>query len=292
MLIVDAHHHLWKLDAVDYPWLNSEGVRRFFGDPAPIQHDYEARDFRVDHHEFEVGKSVHIQVGAAAGAEVDETRWLDRHAAQHDLPTAIVAYCDLSADDARACFHEHLASSSRVRGFRQIFSRHPSEDFADRSPELINNVKVAANLRVLSSLGLSFDLQLTPPHLLAAARLFGSLENLKVALCHGGSPWARDPAGLAEWRAGLSVLAALPNMHCKLSGLGMFDPAWTQASLTPIVETIIETFGPERVMWGSNFPVDKLYRSYAELLSTMLAIVPGEMHEQVFRTTAETFYRI
>ena len=72
----------------------------------------------------------------------------------------------------------------------------------------------------------------------------------------------------------------------------MFDPAWTQASLTPVVETIIETFGPARVMWGSNFPVDKLYRSYAALLSTMLTIVPAEMHEQVFRKTAESFYLI
>ena len=292
MLIVDAHHHLWNLGAIDYPWLKTLGVRRFFGDPTSIQRNYEARDFRVDHDGFEVRKSVHIQVGTALGAEVDETRWLECHAARHNLPTAIVAYCDLSAEDACGRIHEHISSSARLRGFRQIFSRHPVEDSVDRSPELIDNVKVAANLRVLSSLGLSFDLQLTPPHLLAAARLFGRLESLKVALCHGGSPWARDPAGLTEWRAGLSILASLPNIHCKLSGLGMFDPAWTQASLAPIVETIIETFGPERVMWGSNFPVDKLYRSYGELLSTMLAIVPPEMHEQVFQTTAESFYRI
>jgi predicted TIM-barrel fold metal-dependent hydrolase len=144
----------------------------------------------------------------------------------------------------------------------------------------------------LPELGLSFDLQLTPPHMIAAARLFEQVEGLQVALCHAGSPWRRDPDGLAEWRDGLKALAGVPGLTCKLSGLGMFDPQWTLESLRPVAAAVLEIFGPDRVMWGSNFPVDKLYRGYAELLGTLLEIVPQDMHDQVFRTAAERFYRI
>jgi predicted TIM-barrel fold metal-dependent hydrolase len=81
-------------------------------------------------------------------------------------------------------------------------------------------------------------------------------------------------------------------MFCKLSGLGMFDRGWTAESLTPVVSIVLQIFGADRVMWGSNFPVDKLYRGYGELLSAMMSIVPSAMHECVFRTTAERFYRL
>jgi predicted TIM-barrel fold metal-dependent hydrolase len=148
------------------------------------------------------------------------------------------------------------------------------------------------NLRAVASLGLSFDLQLTPPYLPEAARLFGRIPHLPVALCHAGSPWARDANSLREWTDGLTALAALPAVVCKLSGLGMFDRDWTVESLTPIVRTVLDIFGPERVMWGSNFPVDKLYRSYGGALDAMLRIVPAAVHEPVFRGTAEQFYRI
>lgn len=290
--IVDAHHHLWNLDAVDYPWLNERGVRRFFGDPTPIQKDYGVAEFRADHGSIEVRKSVHIQVGTAAGAEIDETCWLEAQATAHGLPSAMVAFCDLSLPTASEVISEHGRQSRRLRGIRQIFSRHPSEDDSSGSPGLLMDPVVAENLGLLSSLGLSFDLQLTPPHMISAARLFGKLDGLQVALCHVGSPWRRDAEGLAEWRQGLQALAEIPTVACKLSGLGMFDPAWTPADLKPVILTVLEIFGPDRVMWGSNFPVDKLYRSYDKLLSAMLSIVPAPMHDQVFRATAEKFYRI
>ena len=73
-----------------------------------------------------------------------------------------------------------------------------------------------------------------------------------------------SPAGLASWKTGLQQLAARPGTVCKLSGLGMFNPDWQLESLRPVVETVLEVFSPQRVMLGSNFPVDKLYRSYAD----------------------------
>jgi predicted TIM-barrel fold metal-dependent hydrolase len=290
--VVDAHHHLWDLAAVEYPWLNQRGVRRFFGDPTPIQRDYGVADLRADHGAIDVRKSVHIQVGVADGAEIDETEWLEKQADAQGLPSALVAFCDLSRARAPDVLQAHLERSRRLRGVRQIFSRHPDEDAANGSPGLLTDRTVAENLKLLSALDLSFDLQLTPPHMKAAAKLLGSIDGLKVALCHAGSPWRRDPDGFAEWRSGLQALAEVPGLVCKLSGLGMFDPDWTEESLTPVILTALEIFGPDRVMWGSNFPVDKLYRSYGELVSAITAIVPQTTHEQLFRTTAESFYRI
>jgi predicted TIM-barrel fold metal-dependent hydrolase len=288
--IVDAHHHLWDLQAVDYPWLKARGVRRFFGDPTPIQRDYLPADFRADWAGLPVAASVHVQVGAAADASVAETAWLEAVARNTGVPTAVVAFADLTAPDLDAALDAHAASSGRLRGIRQIVSRHSSEDAG--APSLLDDPAFVAGLRRLAARGLSFDLQLTPPLLGAAARKLAEVPNLGVALCHAGSPWDQTPDGLRQWRDGLAAMACLPDACIKLSGLGMFDPRWTRRSLAPIVDGVLETFGPARTMWGSNFPVDKLYRSYGELVDAVAGLVPAAMHADVFAGTARRFYRL
>jgi predicted TIM-barrel fold metal-dependent hydrolase len=290
--IVDAHHHLWDIAAVDHPWLRQKGVVRFFGDPAPIQRDYLTSDFRADHDGMPVVASVHIQVGTAPGEEVNETRWLDGHAAATGLPSAIVAFADLTAPDLGDILDAHAAASSRLRGIRQIVSRHPSEDAANGSVALLDDPRFLEGLREVARRGLSFDLQLSAPLLPRAAALFARVPELPVALCHAGSPWDRTAPGLVAWRAGLAEMAALPNVSAKISGLGMFDRQWTRSSLAPVVEGVLEAFGPTRTMWGSNFPVDKLYNGYRPLLETVASLVPDAMHAPVFAGTATSFYRL
>jgi predicted TIM-barrel fold metal-dependent hydrolase len=291
--ILDAHHHLWDLTRVDYPWLREKGVRRFFGDPTPIQRDYLPATFQSDHDGLPVIKSVHIQVGAAPGSELDETRWLEEAAGEGQLPSAIVAFCDLSAPDHRSQIEAQLNASKRLRGIRQIVSRHPVEDRKNGSPQLLRDPAFLVGLRTLAELDLSFDLQLTPPYLEEVALLLERVPKLRVALCHAGSPWDQTQEGLRLWKAGLSKLAENENVSCKLSGFGMFDPDWTRLSLQPLVEGVLEIFGPGgRTMWGSNFPVDKLYRDYRTLFETVRDLVPASEHDAVFRGTAETFYRL
>lgn len=290
MRVVDGHHHLWDLAAVSYPWLMATGVRRFFGDPTPIQRDYLPTDFRADHDGIEVVASVHVQVGAAPGAEVAETEWLDKQGTRTRLPSAIVAFADLTAPDLDAVLDAHAAASpTRLRGVRQIVSRHPSEDVG---PDLLESPAFADGLKRLATRGLSFDLQLSAPLLARAADLFARVPELPVALCHAGSPWDRSPAGLAAWRAGLRAMAALPQAVAKLSGLGMTDPDWTPASLAPVVEAVLEAFGPQRTLWGSNFPVDRLYRGYRPLFEAVRDAVPEADRTAVFEATARRFYRL
>jgi len=292
--IVDAHHHLWDLEACRYPWLMARGVSRFFGDPTPIQKDYLVADFRADAANYELAASVHVQVGVADGDELRETEWLQRTGDADGLPSVIVAYCALERDDAMAVLEGHLRHS-RVRGVRQIVGRSDSEDAATRSAELIASRAWRSRLAALAGLGLSFDLQLTPGQVPAVADALAFAPDTRIALCHCGSPWDQSKAGLAAWRDGLKLLASHPNVYCKISGLGMFDHGWTEDSIRPIVESCIETFGASRCMFGSNFPVDKLHASYSKTWNAYRRItdsVDSAGQSRLFENTAREFYRI
>ncbi len=292
--IVDAHHHLWDLEACHYPWLMADGVKRFFGDPSEIQRNYLIDEFRNDASDYELLASVHVQVGVAEGDEVKESDWLEGVANRHGLPAAIVAYCDLLKSSAPKQL-EMQTQRSRLRGVRHIIGRSIEEDAATGSGQLVDDPQWRDNLRVVSELGLSFDLQLIPPQMHKIAELLSDIPDLKVALCHCGSPSDHSQTGRKYWTDGLRTLSSLPNVYCKISGFGMFDHHWTHDSIRPYIETCIGVFGASRTMFGSNFPVDKLHRSYAEIWQSYEAATAGlsELEQQLlFTDTAKNFYRL
>jgi predicted TIM-barrel fold metal-dependent hydrolase len=293
--IIDAHHHLWDLAAAHrYPWLSEKGVRRFFGDPAPIQRDYLVADFRADIGELSVVASVHVQVGVSPGDELAETLWLEEQHARHGLPGAIIAYCDLAAADREA----RLAAQRKapaLRGIRQIIGRSEAEDAATGSAGLLDNPAFLEGLQSLARHDLSFDLQLIPAQMERAAMLLAQVPELRVALCHAGSLSERSPEGIARWDRGIRQLARLPNLICKLSGFGMFDKNWSAASIAPQFATLLEAFGPQRLAFGSNFPVDKLALPYAAVWERYFALAQGlsaDEQDRMFHRTAAQFYRI
>ena len=292
--IVDAHHHLWDLDACHYPWLMARGVKRFFGDPTPIQKNYLVADLRADAAGYEFVASVHVQVGVAAGDEVAETAWLQQVGDSEGLPTAIVAYTDLEKDDAPDVIAAHM-KHDRVRGIRQIVGRSEAEDAVSGSGGLIDLPAWREHLEMLGELGLSFDLQLVPSQVPRVAEVLAETPHTQVALCHCGSPWDQTPAGLDSWRDGLRLLASLPHVYCKISGLGMFNHDWTVDDIRPIVESCVEIFGPGRSMFGSNFPVDKLHASYGKVWGAFEEIVESiddDDQARLFCETARVFYGI
>lgn len=292
--IVDAHHHLWDLDACHYPWLMQKGSRRFFGDPDPIRRNYLVRDYRADVGSLPVTASVHVQVGAQEEHSVAETLWLQRVGERDGLPSAIVAFCDLTRPDVAAQLECHL-QAPRLRGIRQIVGRSAEEDARTGTGGLLEDPAFLRGLELLARRELSFDLQLTPSLMPRAVEVLARIPELRVALCHAGSPSDFSAAGVREWQAGLRRLAQLPNLICKLSGFGMFEHDWTVASLRPRILMAIEAFGPARVAFGSNFPVDRLYRGYSDLMQAYLQITaefsPVE-REAMFAGTATEFYRL
>ena len=287
---IDSHHHLWDLKKVHYPWLMERGKRRFFGDPTPIQRDFLVGEFREIARASGVSASVHVQVGASDALQ--EARWVQSVADDNPgWPVAQVAFCDLAVDDVEASLAP-LLELSTTRGIRQIVGRSSAEDSRTGTNQLLDDPRFEAGLNRVAELGLSFDLQLTPGLMQKTAELLSRIERLPVALCHCGSPDDWTAEGVQKWKDLLRLLAELPRMHCKLSGLGMFRRDWSADHIRPIAEVCLELFGPDRCMFGSNFPVDSLSSSYDAIVSAYLEIVPECDHAKVFSGTAKRFYRI
>ncbi len=272
------------------------GVTRFFGDPTPIQHNYLVNDFLDDIGNLPVTKSVHIQVGADISDSVRESHWLQSEAERtpQGMPSAIIAYCDLGATGAAETLDAH-AESRNLRGVRQIVGRSPNEKSKSGDSLLLDDPVWRQNLASLPSRQLSFDLQLIPAQLPAVARILAEMPDLKVALCHCGSPHDQSEAGLGLWRKGLARLAELPNVYCKLSGFCMFEQNWDAERVRQTALTAIDIFGVERCMFGSNFPVEKLYVSYRELYACYLDIIDNFSEtekEGLMAGNARQFYRL
>lgn len=286
---IDAHHHLLDLSAVTYPWLMEKGVPRFFGDPTPFQRNYLLPELRADAEAQGFKASVHIRVGAADPWA--EAQWVQSVADQFpDWPLVQVAFCDLTTDDLDAQL-DRLQTLQSVRGVRQIIGRAPGADSITGTNALLHNPKFLAGLKQLGARGLSFDLQLLPELMDMTADVLSQAPETPIALCHAGSPHDRSAQGLQRWADGLMTLSNLPQVCCKLSGLGMFDHNWSAESVSPIVATCLSKFGADRCMFGSNFPVDSLSSTYNEVVSRYQGITPATNQNDVFHGTAKRFYR-
>ena len=297
MKLFDAHHHLWDLGAVDYVWLKQPGVPKPFGDPTPIQKDYLPQHFLVDVAEVEdmdlVG-SAHIQADGALGDPVSETNWLSK-LSKSGIPSAIVGFVDLTREDAEAVLKNHL-SFDEFCGVRQIIGLlQKRPDLSFTKEHLLRNRSWRENFALLSKYNLSFDLQLYPEQMKEAAEFLGDFPKVPIVIDHAGSPYDQAESGLKFWREGLSAMAKLPNIHIKLSGFGMYDSDWSSESSLALFQTILELFGAHRIMWGSNFPVDSLMKSYSFCVTQMMNwISPLSSEEQrlIAAETAIKFYRV
>ena len=297
MKLLDAHHHLWDLQALDYVWLKQLGVPKPFGDPTPIQKDYLTQHFQNDVSEavdVKLVGSVHIQVDGALPDPVTETSWLSS-LSPSGIPSAIIGFVDLTREDAEAVLNNHL-SFPEFRGVRQIIGmieQRPNISFTKE--HLLRNPRWQENFALLEKHQLSFDIQLYPEQMKEAAEFLGGFPKVPIVIDHAGSPYDQTDAGLKLWREGLSALAKLPNIHIKLSGFGMYDSDWSSGSSLVLFQTILELFGAHRIMWGSNFPVDSLMKSYSFCVTQMLNwISPLSPEEQglIAAETAIKFYRV
>ena len=286
--MIDAHHHLWDLSAIEYPWLNAQGVKRFFGDPTPIQKNYLIGEFCMDASAHGFDRSVHIQVGAHDG--LAEARWVQSICdANPNWPMAQVVFCDLTSPNINEILIEYLKLSS-VRGVRQIIGRSPEEDGQTGTNAILKSDALLSGLQLIGEKGLSFDLQLIPELMSATTEILQDAPNTQVALCHAGSPHDRSVTGLSRYANQLRGISALSHVTCKLSGLGMFDLFWTTEKIKPIVDVCLDQFGEDRCMFGSNFPVDSLYSDYARLVHSYQNIIPNKWHSSVFSEVANRFY--
>ena len=291
--IVDAHHHIWRL--AETPWLQGPMVPRIFGAYAPLRRDYSIDEFLAEAAPAGVVKSVFVQVNVAPGKEVDEVAWVQSVADRNRLPSAITAFADLAAADVGDVLDRELAAGN-TRAIRQQLHWHekPLYRFAAR-PDLMNDPAWRRGLREVERRGLVFELQVFAGQMPDAARLVRDFPGLTFVLLHAGMLEDRSEAGWGRWRAGMTELAGCPNAMVKISGLGTFERACSEASWRPVVEETVDLFGPSRCLFGSNFPIEKLWTTYDRLIAAVRGCLSRYApHERraVMHDTAVRLYRL
>ena len=291
--IVDAHHHIWR--QADLTWLSGPMQPRIFGPYEPIRRDYPIEEYLADLAGCGVTRSVYVQTNWPNDCFEDETAWVQQTAKDHGWPHAIVAYADFNVDDVRPQL-DRLARYPLVRGVRMQLHWHdnPLYRFAARA-DLCADPQIRRNIARLAEYGFSFDLQVFAPQMAGAVGLADACPDVIFVLQHAGMLEDLSPEGRSAWRGGMMRLATCPNIVSKLSGLGTFIHRNDPAHISEIVADAVAIFGADRCLFGSNFPIEKLWTSYRQLVDAHRAAIThlsAEQRAAVLGKTAARVYRL
>jgi predicted TIM-barrel fold metal-dependent hydrolase len=291
--IVDAHHHIWRQR--DLPWLVGPMLPRIFGPYEPIRRDYPIAEYLADIAGSGVAKSVYVQANWAPAEAEKEVTWVQQTADETGWPHGIVGYADLSAADVRPAL-DRLARYPLLRGVRMQLHWHenPQYRFA-RTADVADDLAFRRNFAALADYGLSFDLQVFAPQMTGAAQLAANFPKTTFVLQHAGMLESLSDAGRREWRTGMTRLSEQPNVYAKLSGLGTFIHRNDPAHIAWVVRETVRMFGAKRCLFGSNFPIEKLWTDYLSLIAAYrAAIAPysGDEQAEMLGGVAGRVYRI
>ncbi|WP_405455525.1 amidohydrolase family protein [Streptomyces sp. NBC_00101] len=278
--IVDAHHHVWNLSVRDQEWITGEEL-------APLRRTFTLADLEPEARAAGVRATVLVQTVAVA----EETPELLALAHGSDLVAGVVGWTDLTAPDVAGAL---AALRALPGGDRLTGIRHQVQ--GERDPRWLLRPDVLRGLAAVADARLAYDL-IVRPHQLPAARAAAELvPGLTFVLDHAGKPPVAEGV-LTPWADDLRALAALPHTVCKLSGLVTeADPrCWRDQDLRPYTDVLLDAFGPDRLMFGSDWPVCRLAASYPQVLrtaSTLTADLSEDERDAVFAGTATRVYRL
>ena len=293
MSVVDAHHHIWR--QAEMPWLCGPTQPRIFGPYEAIRRDYLVDEFLRDLAGTGVVKSVYVQANWPSENFEREVAWVSEVADESGWPHGIVGYADVTVDDVRPQL-DRLTKYKLMRGVRMQLHWHENTSyrFAAR-PDLATDPKVRRNITYLSDYGWSFDLQVFAPQMAGAAQLAAACPKVTFVLQHAGMLEDLSEKGWAEWRAGMKLLAAQPNVVSKTSALGTFIHRNDPAHIAAVTHETVALFGARRTLFGSNFPIEKLWTTYPELIATHRAAaaqLPAADQRALLHDTAMRVYRL
>ena len=284
---VDTHVHFWDLQNPDlyYSWLQPDSVHpqlceRLDGIKGK---NYLAEDLIAESRDANVTKAVHVQAALGIKDPVKESEWLQAAADRTGFPHAIVAYSNLKMPDVEEELARHCKFPN-VKGIRDF-----SEGDYLVDPDFHRGYALLERFGLVASLDVKWE---NMGKLRDLARKF---PNTVVVLDHCGFPLERTGEYFASWRRGITTLAEAPNVLCKLSGLGMCDWDWTVDSIRPWIIHCIDAFGPERCIFATNWPVDKLFSTYDVVIDAYTEIVAGFSQDEktaMFSRNAERLYEI
>jgi L-fuconolactonase len=251
------------------------------------------QEFLADQKDSGVIKAVYVQTNWAKDRFENEVAWLQKTADETGWPHAIVGFADMTAEDVRPQL-DRIKKYPLLRGVRMQLHWHetPQYRFAP-SPDQVIDPKVRENVGRLKDYGLSFDLQLFPNQMRDGAKLVSEFPEIDFILTHAGMLVDLSPETTHAWQAGLRQLAGRPNFYAKLSGLGTFAHKNDPAIIAYVVDNAIDILGSDHLMFGSNFPIEKLWTSHAALINAHRDAVHkhgSDAEANIFWNTARRVY--
>lgn len=291
--MIDAHHHIWLQK--DLPWLLGPEQPRIFGSYGPIMRDYEIEEYLDDLKGTGVEKSVYVQANWHPNWAADEVAWVQQIADGRGWPHGIVGFADFLVDDVRPQL-DKLERYPLMRGIRQQLHWHerPMYRFAPRA-DLAREERMQRNIAHLAAYGWSFDLQVFPDQMDGAVDLANACPDVTFILQHAGMLTDLSEAGWGYWRGQMRKLSKCPNVVTKLSAFGTFIHRNDPRLIAEMIAETVEIFGAKRCMFGSNFPIEKIWTSYAELFDAFQAgasSLPKTQQKSIFHDTAARVYRL
>jgi L-fuconolactonase len=277
--IVDSHIHFWDPSHLNYPWLQDiPTLNRAF---LPAQLDQAATAVNLQ-------KIVFVQADCVPEDGLAEVAWVAQLAQTEPRIQGIVAFAPLENGAASATYLEKLKTFPLVKGVRRLIQSE-APGFA-RQPEFVQGVQQ------LAQFGFSFDMCIVHTQLPEAIELVSRCPEVAFVLDHFGKP-AIVNRQLEPWATQIRTLAQFPHVWCKLSGLvtEADHQNWTVEDLRPYLEVVLEAFGPQRLMFGGDWPVSELAASYQQWVETadaLLAALPEADKQRVFFENAVAFYRL
>lgn len=277
MTVIDAHHHFWELGRFDYDWLNAAALE-------PIRRTYLPADLQPHLEAGGVDQSIFVQTQH----NVEENHWVLQLCESADFLGGMVGWVDLASAECESQLEEFRSNPYFV-GVRHVTHDEPDDDFIVRDD-------VIKGLRVLEKHGVPFDLLFFVKHLKHAATLAKVLPELPMVIDHLAKPEIKH-GRLDNWETNFRAAAQFPNVYCKISGMVTEADwnAWRPEDLQPYVDIALEAFGPERCMYGSDWPVCELAGSYEQVIGAarqVLSSLSQAEQEQVFGGTARKFYNL
>ena len=283
---VDTHVHFYDFsrDDLRWAWLEPDFIHPVLGNIDGIKaRRYIAEEYIAETRFANVSKIVHVQAALGSPDPVKETEWLQEMADRTGFPHGIVAECHLADDDYAEVLERH-SQSANMRGVR---------DFG--TGDYLIDPSWQRGYRELAKYGWVCCLDSDPDHYHQAAELARAVPGATLCIDHAGFPRKRDDEYFAHWKAELAKVAECENAVIKISGLGMCDPNWTVESWRPWVSSCIELFGVERSFFGTNWPVDRLFSSFTDVIDAYEELISGYSEsEQValFSGNAERIFKI
>lgn len=272
---IDAHQHFWEFDPIRDAWITNDMavLRRDFL-PTDLQPLLQANGFDGC-------------VAVQADQSEEETVFLLGHAARNAFVRGVVGWIDLRANDLEARL-EKWSDERKLCGFRHILQ--------GEEPEFMLERHFLRGLSILGKAGYTYDILVFPRHLNAVEKMLGMLDNQLFVIDHIAKPYIR--AGLIEdWERDIRKVAQFPNVYCKVSGLvteaSLTD--WKPEELYPYLEVVLDAFGPDRLMYGSDWPVCLLaagYEQQLEVVESFFSRLSAGERRRIEGLNAMDFYQL